>query len=125
MCKRLPSCCIFPQQGERSFLSCLFLFIRALIPIMRVPPLKSNYFPKSHLQIPSQWELGLQHINLAGGVQGTQNPVYSNDPIPSFSRKGPSLEFLFIYFSFTYLSTYLLSFSICNSIFFFPNGHSF
>ena len=41
-------------------------FIRALIPFMRVPLLKLNHLPESHLQLPSHWGLDF-YIWICGG----------------------------------------------------------
>ena len=73
------SYCLHMVEWESSLQS---LFIGALIPLMRAPPSWPNYLPKAHLQIPSHWGLGFQHINLGReGERGHKPSVHCRCPI--------------------------------------------
>lgn len=79
---------LYPQMAEqREEASSLFNLIRFLIPFMRAPPswphLILIFSQKSHLLIPSPWELRFQYMNLeGGGLGGHKHSDYSSSQRP-------------------------------------------
>ena len=67
-----------PHMAERDHFPFVSSY-EALIPLRRFPLSCPNYIPKLHLQMPSHWRLGLQHLKRVGkgGVQGKQTQTFS------------------------------------------------